>query len=152
MHTYDARVAPAEQRLLISTLQGVLPRAFALLEELCVASTLPLRCERLYLVGRSDHALELRADHAETDVALVDYWRLRVTPATDLRPSATLLRSLFDSVVADIQFTSGDELLESEAERISSHSQIVLRQASGRSVVITPADAVSGAIRLNVEV
>jgi hypothetical protein len=152
MHTYDARMTAPERRLLVRVLQEVVPRASAVVEELCVTGALPLRCERLYLVGRSDQALEISADHAETDVALVDYWQLRVTDVPEVPQSATTLRSLFDGPVAEVQFAPSDELLEAESEHISSHSRIVLRQASGRSVVITPAKAVSGAIQLNVEV
>ena len=152
MHAYDARMAAPERRLAVRVLQEVVPRAFAIVEELSVTSVLPLRCERLYLVGRSDQTLEISADHAETDIALVDYWRLRVTDASQVPPAATALRSLFDAAVTGVEFAPAEELLEAESEHISSHGRIVLRQASGRSVIISPASAVSGAIRLNVEV
>jgi hypothetical protein len=152
MHTYDGRMAAPERRLAVRVLQEVVPRAFAILEELSVTSALPLRCERLYLVGRGDQTLEISADHAETDVALVDYWRLRVTDVSQVPSAATVLRSLFDAAVTGVEFASDEELLEEESEHISSHSRIVLRQASSRSIVISPASGVSGAIQLNVEV
>ena len=152
MRTYDAYVAPAERRLLIRVLQGVVPRAFAIVEELSLASALPVRCERLYFIGRSEQKLEVSADHAETETALVDYWRLRVTQVAEMPSAATLLRSLFGAAVVDIQFLAGEEFLEAEDERICSHGRIVLREDSGRSIGITAAEGVSGAIQLNVEV
>ena len=115
-------------RLLVRVLQGTIPRAFASIEEFSPAAPLPVRGERLYLIGRSEHKLESRAVHAESDVALGDYWRLRVTEVVEVPASVTLLRAFCKTPIIEVQFTAGEELLEAKDARISSHSRVELRQ------------------------